>query len=155
MVGRPSPNAWPAIIELELSLLEVKMLDERARKLAQGPNFASLATIMPDGTLQVHVMWVDADEEHILINTEVHRRKFKNMMANPTVTVLIVHRNDPWSYVEVRGEVTDTVTGPVARSHIDALSHKYLAVDEYPRPITSERVICKITPTRIVKFPPS
>ena len=155
MVGRPSRNARPAAIELELSLLEVKMLDERARKLAQGPNFASLATIMPDGTLQVHVMWVDADEEHILINTEVHRRKFKNMMANPTVTVLIVHRNDPWSYVEVRGEVTGTVTGPAARSHIDALSHKYLAVDEYPRPITSERVICKITPTRIVKFPPS
>lgn len=96
----------------------------------------------------------DAGDEHILINTEVHRRKFKNMMANPTVTVLIVHRNDPWSYVEVRGEVTGTVTGPVARSHIDALAHKYLAVDEYPRPITSERVICKITPTRIVKFPP-
>ena len=122
--------------------------------MARDPNFASMATIMPDGTLQVHVMWVDADEDHILINTEVHRRKFKNLMDNPTVTVLIVHRDDPWLYVEVRGEVTDTVTGPEARSHIDALSQKYLGVD-YPQPIVSERVMCKITPTRIVKFPPS
>ena len=131
------------------------MLDDKTLQLAQGPNFASLATIMPDGSLQVHVMWVDADEDHILINTEVHRRKFKNMMANPTTTVLIVHRNDPWSYVEVRGEVAGTVTGTEARSHIDALSHKYLGVDTYPRPITSERVIVKIKPERIVAFPPS
>ena len=130
------------------------MLDKKTLELARDPNFASMATIMPDGTLQVHVMWVDADEDHILINTEVHRRKFKNLMANPTVTVLIVHRDDPWLYVEVRGEVTDTVTGPEARSHIDALSQKYLGVD-YPQPIVSERAMCKITPTRIVKFPAS
>ena len=57
------------------------MLDEKTLELARGPNFASLATVMPDGTLQVHVMWVDADDDHILINTEVHRRKFKKARA--------------------------------------------------------------------------
>lgn len=134
---------------------EVEMLDNKILGLARGANFASLATLMPDGTPQVHVMWVDADDEHILINTEVHRRKFKNMMANPIATVLIVHRDNPWLYVEVRGEVVGTVTGPVARSHIDALARKYMDVDEYPRPIVSERVILKIKPKRIVTFPPS
>ena len=155
MVGRLSVATLRVVSARKLSLMEVVMLDDQTLRLARGPNFASLATVMPDGTLQVHVMWVDADEDHILINTEVHRRKFKNMVANPTVTVLIVHRDDPWSYVEVRGEVTDTVTGPVARSHIDALANKYLGVDEYPQPIISERVICKIVPRRVVKFPPS
>ena len=130
------------------------MLDDKTLRLARGANFASLATLMPDGTPQVHVMWVDADDEHILLNTEVHRPKYRNMTANGVATVLIMNRDNPYEYVEVRGKVVDTVTGPVARSHIDALAHKYMGVDKYPNPITSERVILKIRPGRVFSFPP-
>jgi len=125
------------------------MLDELTLRLARGPNFASLATLMPDGSPQVHVMWVDTDGERILVNTEVHRRKFKNIAANPLATVLILDRGDPWTYSEVRGEVVETVTGPEARAHIDALTRKYLGLDDYPNPITSERAILKIAPRRV------
>lgn len=125
------------------------MLDELTLRLARGPNFASLATLMPDGSPQVHVMWVDTDGERILVNTEVHRRKFKNIAANPLATVLIIDRGDPWTYSEVRGEVVETVTGPEARAHIDALTRKYLGLDDYPNPITSERAILKIAPRRV------
>ena len=131
------------------------MLDENVRRLASEPNFASMATVMPSGDLQVQLMWVDCDDDHIVINTEVHRRKFLNLAANPTVTVLIVNRNDPWDYVEVRGRVAETVTGPEARAHIDQLAHKYLGADTYPNPIASERVMVRIRPSRIVKFPPN
>ena len=34
-------------------------------------------------------MWVDADDDHVLINTEVHRAKYKAISANPNVTVTI------------------------------------------------------------------
>lgn len=125
------------------------MLDELTLRLARGPNFASLATLMPDGSPQVHVMWVDTDGDCILVNTEVHRRKFKNITANPLATVLIVDRGDPWTYSEVRGEVVETVTGPEARAHIDALTRKYLGLDDYPNPISSERAILKIAPRRV------
>ena len=77
---------------------------------------------MPNGQIANHVMWVDADDEHVLINTEVHRAKFKGMQADPNVTVMIWQLDDPYSYAEVRGVVTDTVRGPEARLHIDALS---------------------------------
>lgn len=130
------------------------MLDKRVLRLARGANYASLATVMPDGSIQVHLMWVDADDEHILINTEVHRPKFRNMMANRRATVLIPEWGNPWHFAEVRGEVADTVTGTEARSHIDALAHKYMGVDEYPNPITSERVIVRIAPERVLVFPP-
>lgn len=125
------------------------MLDELTLRLARGPNFASLATLMPDGSPQVHVMWVDTDGDRILVNTEVHRRKFKNIAANPLATVLILDRGDPWTYSEVRGEVVETVTGPEARAHIDALTRKYLGLDGYPNPIASERAILKIAPRRV------
>ena len=129
------------------------MLDKTVLRLARGANYASLATVMPDGSMQVHLMWVDADDEHILINTEVHRPKFRNMMADSRVTVLIPDRSNPYHFAEVRGRVVDTVRGAEARSHIDALAHKYMGVDEYPNPITSERVIVKIAPERVVVFP--
>ena len=130
------------------------MLDKRVLRLARGANYASLATVMPDGSVQVHLMWVDADDEHILINTETHRPKYRNMMANPRATVMIPEWGNPWHFAEVRGEVVETVTGAEARSHIDALAHKYMGVGEYPNPITSERVIVKIAPERVLVFPP-
>ncbi|HEU0170041.1 MAG TPA: PPOX class F420-dependent oxidoreductase, partial [Acidimicrobiales bacterium] len=54
---------------------------------------------------------------------------------------------NPYSYGEVRGEVVETVTGPEARAHIDALSQKYMGTD-YGNPIQSERVILKVAPRR-------
>lgn len=125
------------------------MLDPKARTLAEGANFAVLTTVLPDGQPQSHVMWVGTDGEHLLINTEVHRQKFRNVERDPRVTVTVIDADDFYSFVEVRGEVVDTVRGPDARAHIDELSRKYLGKD-YPNPITSERVILKIRPTRQV-----
>lgn len=125
------------------------MLHPKTRELAAGPNFGVLTTLLPDGSPQSHVMWVDADDEHLLLNTEVHRAKFKNMERDPRVAVTIIDREDSYSYVEVRGEVVETVRGPEAREHIDQLSRKYFGRD-YGNPITSERVILKIRPHREV-----
>lgn len=124
------------------------MLDEKIRRLAtEGRNFAALSTIMPDGTPQTTPVWVDADEEHLLVNTEVHRQKYRNVRRDPRVTVCIWDAEQPYLYGEVRGEVVETVTGPEARDHIDELSRRYTGQD-YANPIQSERVILKIAPRR-------
>lgn len=124
------------------------MLEEKARALLSAPNFAALTTLLPDGQPQTHMVWVGTDGEHVLVNTEVHRQKARNAKRDSRATVLIFDKNDMWSWVEIRGEVVEMVTGPEARSHIDELAHKYLGVDEYPNPIQSERVIIKIAPRR-------
>ena len=124
------------------------MLDDKIRALAtDGKNFAAVTTLMPDGTPQTTPLWIDADDEHLLLNTEVHRQKFKNVSRDPRVTVAIIDAANPYSYGEVRGEVVETVTGPEARAHIDALSQKYQGTD-YGNPIQSERVILKVAPRR-------
>ena len=124
------------------------MLDDTIKRLAtEGRNIAAVTTLMPDGTPQTTPLWVDADGEHILLNTEVHRQKFKNVTRDPRVTVTIWDAEQPFVYGEVRGRVVDTVTGPEARSHIDQLSQKYVGHD-YANPIQSERVILKIAPNR-------
>lgn len=122
-------------------------LDPQVKAMATAPNFATLTTLFEDGRPQTQVMWVDADDDHVLINTEVHRAKFRNVERDPRVTVTIWDQGDPYRYVEVRGRVTGTIRGPEARAHIDACAQRYLGRD-YPNEVRSERVILQVTPDR-------
>jgi PPOX class probable F420-dependent enzyme len=124
------------------------MLDPTARDLARGVNFAALTTMLPSGQPSTQVMWVDADDEHILINTEVGRQKWTNVRNDPRVAVTVMDAANPYYYAEVRGRVVQTVTGPEARAHIDALAQKYVG-SPYASTIQSERVILKIEADRV------
>ena len=121
-------------------------VDPRVRELAREANFAAFSVNLASGRVMTHVMWVDADDDHVLINTEVHRAKFRAVERDPRVTVTILDRADPYVYAEVRGHVVETVRGPDARAHIDRLSRKYRGRDYDDSAITSERVILRIAP---------
>ena len=121
-------------------------LSPRTTALAKGKNFAVLSTVRPDGHPAAQVMWVDCDDEFILINTEKHRRKYANTLADPRVTVTIWKSDDPYTYVEIRGIVHDRIEGAPAREHIDALAWRYFGRPYDPDEIESERVILRIRP---------
>ena len=123
------------------------MLEPAIRDLAKGKNVAALTTLGPTGYPQTQVMWVDADDDHVLINTEIERQKAVNVQKDPRVAVMIWDAENAYKYAEVRGNVVDIVRGDRARAHIDELSRKYLDKD-YASPIGSERVILVIEPTR-------
>ncbi|WP_119070967.1 PPOX class F420-dependent oxidoreductase [Rubrobacter indicoceani] len=117
-------------------------------KLAQGANFGSITTILPSGLLQTHLIWVDSDGERVVVNTEVHRTKYKNIQRDPRVTLTIRDEENPYRYAEVRGRVDETVTGQAAREHIDRLAQKYTGEDYPVDQIKSERVQMWIVPER-------
>ena len=122
-------------------------------EMARGRNFAAFTTLLPGGHPQTQVMWVDANEQHLLINTEVHRQKFRNVERDPRVTVTIWDKEDPYRFVEVRGEVVEKVKGQEARKHIDELSQKYRG-RPYQTRIRSERVVLRIAPSRqVIRIP--
>ena len=124
-------------------------LDPMVLELARGKNFATITTLLPDGHPQTQVMWVGTDGEHLLINTEVHRQKYRNVERDPRVTITIWDSEDPYRFVEVRGKVVEKVHGPEAREHIDELSYKYRG-GPYKTRIKSERVVLRISPFRQV-----
>ena len=123
------------------------MIEPAVRRLATGKNFGTLSVHLPNGQIATNVMWVDATDEHVLINTEIHRPKYKAMQANPDATVTVWDSANPYRYGEVRGTVVDEVRGDEARAHIDALSQRYVGT-AYQGQIESERVIIKIEPNR-------
>lgn len=124
------------------------MFDDTTKDLLAGRNFAAFTTVSPGGNLSTQMMWVDADDDHILINTEVERQKYRNVRHDPRVAVMIFDHANPYRYSEVRGRVVGTITGTEAREHIDHVSQKYTG-GPYSNPIGSERVILQIEPDRI------
>jgi PPOX class probable F420-dependent enzyme len=117
-------------------------------KLAQGANYGSITTMLPSGRLQTQMIWVHTDGERLVVNTEVHRQKFKNLEQDSRVTLTIRDEQDPYRYAEVRGRVVEAVGGQRARDHIDELSQKYHGQDYDPDSIKSERVMLWIVPER-------
>ena len=123
-------------------------LDEDATRLAKGKNLATVVTLMPGGQPQALLTWVDADDEHVLVNTEPQRQRVRNVARDPRITVLI-HGEDPGDWAEVRGHVVATVSGDEARRHIDELSRKYTG-HGYARQVgPGGRVILKVAPDKV------
>lgn|SRR4030066_1190206 len=111
--------------------------------------FASLTTLMKDGSPQATPVWFNTDGIHILINSASGRVKDRNMRRNPNVTLVIIDPKDSYRYIQVRGKVVE-ITNQGAREHINALSKKYTGRDVYTGdPAAEERVIYKILPEKI------
>ena len=118
-------------------------LDKKTIAMAKEPNYATLTTLFKSGAPQTHVMWVDTDGENILINTEIHRRKYLNVKDDPRVNVMIWKHDNEFKFVEIRGVVVGEITGEDALKNINELSHKYWD-KPYPFEIQSERIVLKI-----------
>jgi PPOX class probable F420-dependent enzyme len=111
--------------------------------------FASLATMMPDGTPQVTPVWVDYDGQYVLVNSARGRQKDRNMERDPHVALCIQDPDDPYRYIQVRGRVVE-ITTQGADAHIDKLAHKYTGREKYGNKKPGEvRVIYKIMPEKV------
>jgi PPOX class probable F420-dependent enzyme len=111
--------------------------------------FASLATVMPDGSPQVTPVWFDYVDGNVRVNTARGRVKDRNMTQNARVALAIVDPDNPYRHVQIRGRVARIVEEG-ADAHIDALAKKYLGKDTYPfRKPGEVRVIYVIEPISV------
>src|SRR3954466_4928022 len=62
-------------------------IPDKYRDLFTKRAFASLATLMPDGSPQVTPVWVDLEGDFVLVNTARGRQKDKNMRRDPRVAL--------------------------------------------------------------------
>jgi len=125
-----------------MAAIPEKYLDLLEKKKA----FASLATVMPDGSPQVTPVWVDYKGGAIRVNTAKGRVKARNMKEGSRVALAILDPDNPYRHIQVRGRVK-RVTEQGADAHIDALAKKYLGQDKYPYRQPGEvRLIYEIEP---------
>ena len=123
-------------------------IPDKYRDLFTKRAFASLGTIMPDGSPQVTPVWCDFDGKHVRVNSARGRVKDKNIRRDPRVALSIVDPENPYRYIEIRGKVVE-VTEKGADDHINSLSDKYLGNPVYPYRQPGEvRVLYKIEPEK-------
>ncbi len=115
-------------------------MDERARELVQDQNHAVVVTLRQDGSPHAVVVWVEAEDARLTLNTAEGRDWLANVRRDPRIEVLVANRENPYEYATFHGRVVeDTHEG--ADDHIDRLAKKYLGQDTYPfRKPTEQRV---------------
>jgi PPOX class probable F420-dependent enzyme len=112
--------------------------------------FWQFVTINPDGSPAATPVWIDVDDEHVLVNTAVGRRKERNVRRDPRVALALVDRDDPYLWIEIRGRVAEFDEGPAADASIDRLAGKYLGLERYATRAPGERrVLLRIEPTSV------
>ncbi len=82
-------------------------LSDDVKKLIDGPNFAHLATIMPDGSPQCAPVWVLREGERILVGTSESSLKARNARRDGRVALSIVDVKDPYTEAQLRGHVVE------------------------------------------------
>jgi PPOX class probable F420-dependent enzyme len=107
----------------------MQTLASAAIDLLDGPYWAALTTVMPDGQPQTTPVWCNREGSYVLTNTMRGFRKEKNMRANPHVTLLVYDPHAPERNVEVRGRVVE-MTEAGAVEHDDRLAQLYLGKSE-------------------------
>ncbi|HRW49051.1 MAG: PPOX class F420-dependent oxidoreductase [Caldilinea sp.] len=127
--------------------------------LLTGPYFAVLTTVAPSGQPENTVVWCSWDGEHVLVNTADGRRKPANVRNNPKVALTVIDPQDPFRWIDVRGEVAEIVPDP-EYANINAHAKLYAGVDEYYGGVSpielkgkEDRIIFKIRPDRVLAFP--
>lgn len=122
--------------------------DPEVRDLLQNPNYAVVSTYNQDGTILSTLVWVDAEDGAVAVNSAIGRRWPTNLQRDPRVTLLIQEASNPYNYVEIRGEAQGTTEG--ADEHINRLSKKFIDQDEYPfRQPGEQRIKFTITPQHV------
>ena len=91
-------------------------------------------------------MWFDWDGEHVKFSQTKTRQKYRNLQRDPRIALSIVDPENPFRYLEIRGEVTRVEEDPNI-DFISSMAKKYLGLDRYPnhRP-GDERVVVFVRP---------
>ncbi|MGW7207966.1 PPOX class F420-dependent oxidoreductase [Streptomyces sp. NPDC054837] len=132
------------------SLSDHLSFDDSVRALLDGKNFASVATLGPDGSPQNSVVWIKREGDTVLFSSVDHRQKVRNLRRDPRISVSVYDLANPYTSVEIRG-TAEILPDPDKRLPHD-LSHKYLGIDPPAEKEDETRVIIRILPRKIVGF---
>ncbi|MFF4544404.1 PPOX class F420-dependent oxidoreductase [Streptomyces sp. NPDC001435] len=123
---------------------------DSVRALLDGKNFASVATLGPDGAPHNSVVWVKREGDTVLFSSVDNRQKVRNLRRDPRISLSVFDLANPYASAEIRG--TAEILPDEGKRLPNELSHKYLGIDPPAEKDDEVRVIVRIVPRRIVAF---
>jgi PPOX class probable F420-dependent enzyme len=127
-----------------------ELFNEEIRKLLDGRNFATVATLNRDGGPQTSVVWIVREGDTVLFSTTAGRQKARNLARDPRVSLTVFDTANPYQSVDIRGtvELIDDSEKSLPRK----LSQKYLGEDPPAEPEEVLRLIIRVTPQKVTGF---
>jgi PPOX class probable F420-dependent enzyme len=125
-------------------------IPEGYENLLDRPLYGHLATVRPDGTPQVNVMWFDWDGELLRFTHTTKRQKYRNVQAHPEVAMSIADPDNPYKFLEVRGVVEDIVPDPEGVFYLHLNKRYDGPLTEAPAD-KADRVVLVVRPTAFSK----
>jgi PPOX class probable F420-dependent enzyme len=101
-----------------------EQLSEQVKQLLSRPNFAHLATLMPDGSPQSVPVWIGVEGEHILVCTGEGSLKARNTLRDNRIALSVVDLENPYEEVQIRGRVVERRPDRDFK-YMDVISRKY------------------------------
>jgi PPOX class probable F420-dependent enzyme len=86
--------------------------DAATRELLDGRNFATVATLNPDGGPQTSVVWILRAGDTVMFSTTAARRKARNLARDPRISLTVFDTANPYHSVEIRGTGMRSGTSP-------------------------------------------
>jgi PPOX class probable F420-dependent enzyme len=127
-------------------------IPEGYEDLLESTALAHVATLGPRSEPQNNPVWFDSDGDHVKFSQTKTRQKFRNLERDPRIAFSIVDPENPYRYLEIRGEVMRVEEDPDI-DFIGAMARKYVGVDRYPyhRP-GDERVVVFVKPKHTTRM---
>lgn len=127
-----------------------QVFNEETRKLLDGRNFATVATLNRDGGPQTSVVWIVREGDTVLFSTTAERQKARNLARDPRVSLTVFDTANPYRSIDIRGTV-ELIDDP-EKSLPRELSQKYLGEDPPAEPEEVLRLIVRVTPQKVTGF---
>jgi PPOX class probable F420-dependent enzyme len=112
-------------------------IPEDIRRFLDGIQFATIATIDPDGGPRQAVIWYTIEGDEIVINSAVGRRWPSNLLRDPRISLSVTDAEDGYRWVGINGTVTVVEDQATAQADIAGMARRYHADD----PGEAERLI--------------
>ncbi|MFF8190387.1 PPOX class F420-dependent oxidoreductase [Streptomyces bobili] len=125
-------------------------LDASVRTVLDGKNFASVATLGPDGAPQNSVVWIKREGDTVLFSSTDGRQKVRNLRRDPRISLSVFDLANPYTSVEIRGTAEILPDDDKRLPH--ELSHKYLGIDPPAEKDDEVRLIIRVVPRKVVGF---
>ena len=109
-----------------------------------------LGTIGASGRPQLSATWFLAEGDTVKISLNTARQKVKNLQADPKASFLIFDPENPYKYVELRGDAEITADDDYAFA--DKLGAKYGANLRERDNAGDSRVVVTIKPARVIAW---
>jgi len=129
------------------------VLSPEVKQLIDRPNFAHLATLMPDGSPQSVPVWVGREGDRIVVCTGESSLKAKNTRRDPRIALSIVDFTNPYEEVQIRGRVIERRPDPDLKA-MDPISHKYTSKPfPFRNPEGRVALVIEVEKVRYTKLP--